>query len=269
MKMQNFCLSGETRLPDAFGTYVGKRTRPEAGFHLIGPCRAEVPHRRDVGGFTLLELLVVVGLIAALSFFLIGGLRSGNTAALQSAQALLANLATAARAKAMATGQSSRVLVQIDAGSGTLPPRFLRYVVLQTKVASGWETIAGAYLPDGVYVVPGNFSIIPAGLFAAGAAIPWEKVDGSALRSTALRANQVTIESINGAGAEQWVSFTISANAGTAQSGDLIVAAGRPRPPGSFAAGESPVELINPETVRGLTLSSYGVPALINARTSF
>jgi hypothetical protein len=29
------------------------------------------------------------------------------------------------------------------------------------------------------------------------------------------------------------------------------------------------VELENPETVRGLTLSSYGLPALINDRMSF
>jgi type II secretory pathway pseudopilin PulG len=233
------------------------------------PTKTKRPPKSWSRAFTLLELLVVVGLIAALSFFLIGGLRSGNTAALQSAQALLANLASAARAKAMATGQSSRILVQIDADGGTLPPRFLRYVALQTRAASGWETIAGAYLPDGVYVVPGNFSVNPAGLFAADTAVPWERADGSALRSTALRSNQITNESINGAGAEQWVSFTISANAGTAQSGDIVLAIGRPRSPGSFAAGESPVELINPETVRGLTLSSYGVPALINARTSF
>ena len=51
--------------------------------------------------------------------------------------------------------------------------------------------------------------------------------------------------------------------------GDIILAAGHVRPPGSYLAGESPVELESPENVRGLTLSSYGVPVLINARASF
>lgn len=220
--------------------------------------------------FTLLELLVVIGLIAGLSFFIAGGLSGGGkTAALQSAQSTLAGLVTAARTKAMASGQSARLLVQIDATSTTRPLRYLRYVAVQTLGPAGWQTMVDAYLPDGVYIVPGNFSAIPAGLFAPGTASPWAKADGSALRSTALRANQITTESINSVGAEQWVGITLSASAGTAQPGDLILASGRVRPPGSYPAGESPVELDNPDHVRGLTLSAYGVPALINARTSF
>ncbi len=208
--------------------------------------------------------------MAALSFFLSAGLAGGGkAAALQSAQAVLADLVTAARMKAMARGQSARVLVQIDAGSRSQPGRFLRYAVVQTQSAGGWETITETFLPDGVYVVPGNFSSLPAGLFAAGSTVPWTRADGTALRSTALRSNQITLETINSPGPELWVGFTISANAGTAQPGDIILASGRRRPPGSFQPGESPVELSNPEEVRGLTLSAYAVPALINARTSF
>lgn len=226
--------------------------------------------RAKARGFTLLELLVVIGLIAALSFVLISGLGGGGrSTALQSAQSTLAGLVTTARTKAMASGQSARVLVQVDATNTTQPLRYLRYVVIQTQSSTGWQTIVDAYLPDGIYIVPGNFNPIPAGLFAPGTAAPWSKADGSALRSTALRANQITTETINSADTEQWVSITLSANAGTAQSGDIILASGRVRPPGSYLAGESPVELDSPDIVRGLTLSSYGVPALINARTSF
>lgn len=220
--------------------------------------------------FTLLELLVVIALMATLSLVLAAGGRGGSkSAALQSAQALLSNMVTAARTQAMASGQSSRVLVQVDATSAVQPLRYLRYVTVQTQAAGGWQTITEAFLPDGVYVVPGNFTSIPAGLFAANTSTPWTKSDGSALRSTALRTNAITTEAINGPDAEQWAGITISASAGTVQSGDLILAAGRLRPPGSYAPGESLVELENPENVRGLTLSAYAVPALINARSSF
>lgn len=222
------------------------------------------------GGFTLLELLVVAGLIAALSYVLIGGLGGGGkSAALQSGQATLANMVTAARITAMASGQSARVLVQVDATSTSRPLRYLHYVAVQSQTAAGWETIADAYLPEGVFVVPGNFATLPAGLFVPNPAMPWTKTDGSALRSTALRSTQIISEKINGPSAELWAGITLSANAGTAQSGDVILAPGQLRPPGSFLPGESPVELTNPENVRGLTLSSYGVPALINTRSSF
>lgn len=220
--------------------------------------------------FTLLELLVVIGLVAVLSFFLAGNpTGGGKTAALQSAQAAMVNMITVARSKAMATGQSARVLIHVDATSSIQPLRYMRYVAVQAQGNGGWQTIVESYLPEGIYIIPGNFSAIPAGLFATSTTSLWTKADGSALRSTALRSNQITAEAISSPVMEQWVSLTISANAATAQSGDIILASGRFRPPGTYQPGESPVELDNPENVRGLTLSAYGVPALINTRASF
>ncbi len=220
--------------------------------------------------FTLLELLVVVGLIAALSFVLIGGLGDGGkAAALSSAQTTLANLVTAARVKAMASGQPARVLVCIDPKSPAQPSRYLRYLALQVQVAGTWQPVTEAYLPEGIYVVPGNFSSIPAGLFATNPSTPWTRPDGSSLRSTSLRNGSISTETINSAVAEQWVSFHLSAAGTTAHAGDIILAAGRRRAPGSFAAGDSPVELLGPEQVRGISLSTYGVPVLVNSRVSF
>lgn len=238
---------------------AGSYTRSLA---LPRPCRA----------FTLLELLVVIGLIAALSLVLLGGLGGGGkSAALQSAQATLANLVSAARIKAQAGGGGARLLIHIDPTSPSEPARFLRYVVIQTQVAGVWEPVPAVeiYLPEGIYVVPGNFTSLPAGLFSTSVTTPWTKSDNSPLRSTALRANQVLSLALNGSVVEQWVSVSFVSAGTTAQSGDIILTTGHRRSPGSYSPGESPVELENPETVRGLTLSTYGLPALINDRMSF
>lgn len=220
--------------------------------------------------FTLLELLVVMGLMAAFSLLLMGRWENGGrAAALKSAQAMLANLVTVARTGALASGRSSRILVHIDPAIPGDSGRYLRYIVVQLNTVDGWQTVTDAFLPDGIYVVPGNFSSMPGGLFAAGGTVPWRKADGSDLRSTALRSDQIFPDTINGVLSEQWVGVVLSSNAGTLQSGDMILATGRRKAPGSYAAGDAPVELQNPADVRGLTLSSYGVPAFINARTSF
>jgi type II secretory pathway pseudopilin PulG len=222
---------------------------------------------RAAPAFTLLELLVVVGLISAFSFILINTLGSTRGQALQSAQGALANLIVAARTKAAASGQSSRILIQFDATTNMAPTRFLRHVVLQVQVSGTWQSVTDAFLPEGTYIIPGNFAF-PPGLLAVTDA-PWTKSDGSALRSTALRSGNISAELVDGGVVEQWVSIPFAAAGTTSASGDIVIAAGRPRAPGSYAAGESPVELTHPEQVRGLTLSTYGVATLISSRTSF
>lgn len=220
--------------------------------------------------FSLIELLVVIGLIGALCLPFVGVVGGGEkSTALRSAQAMLANFIITARVKALASGASTRVLLQVDANHPSQPPRFLHSLALQLQTAGGWQTVAELSLPDGVYVVPGNFTRLPAGLFADAAASAWTKAAGSALRSTALRDNQLTTEAINAGGAEQWVGIVMAPNGHTAQSGDIVLTVGRVRSPAPSPGGESPVELYNSALVCGLTLSAYGVPALINDRTGF
>ena len=263
MSLRNAQRSRPTQIPDHKSGSAG-------AFLALETCPLSLPqHRR---AFTLLELLVVIGLIAALSLVLLGGLGGGGkSAALQSAQATLANLVSAARTDALAGGGAVRLLINVDPVSTADPSRFLRYIAIQEQSGGVWQPVPKVeiFLPEGIYVVPGNFTTIPAGLFSASTATPWTKTDGSLLRSTALRANQVLSLAINGTAAEQWVSVSFAATGTTAQSGDIILAAGHRRAPGSFPTGDSPVELENPETVRGLSLSSYGLPALINDRAGF
>lgn len=228
-----------------------------------------IPHRQHfrARAFTMLELLVVVGLIAVLSFLVVGALQPGRGAALEAAQATMANLLVAARTKAVATNRPVRLLVNFEPGGGQSPSRYLRYVVLQFQSAAGWQSTTDIFLPDGVYVVPGN-GAVPTGLFAA-ADSTWTKPDGSLLRSTALREQNAVSQAVNGPAVERWLAFPLSALGTTASAGDLILAAGRRRAPGQSSPGTSPVELISPEQVRGLAVSQYGVATLIDSRAGF
>lgn len=233
---------------------------------------------RAAKAFTLLELLVVIGLIAAMSFFLVSGLTGGGaTVALQSGQATLANLITTARTKAPATGRKTRVLLNVDPNT---PERFLRHLVLQLARQAGssptdWDTLASVTLPERVYVMPSALTLA-GGLVAN--PVEWRRVTnpGADLVSD-LFTNQSLSVQLEGDAAAQWwtgVNFTpngtlAALGGGPPPKGALVVALGVRRPPGSYQPGESPVQLGNPQAVRGLILSAYGVPALVGDRSSF
>ncbi len=226
-------------------------------------------------GFTLLELLVVIGLIAALSFFLFSGLAGGGkSVALQSAQATVSSLVTAARTKAPATNRKTRLLVNVDPGS---PERYLRFVVLQLARQPGsspadWDTLQSIFLPAGAYVVPAALT----GLVTDAA--QWKRVSDSAADLTSdLFQNQSLSYAVEGdTTAQLWTGVAFTPNGtlaalggGPPPKGSIVLALGQPRPPGSYAAGDPPIQLGTAQTVRGLVLSAYGVPALLNERNAF
>lgn len=232
------------------------------------PVREGIRHGR---GFTLIELLVVVALIAILTGFLLGGLPGGGKAvALQSAQATLANAVAAARTRARASGRPVRLLVNIDAAARSAPSRFLRVLVLQRQDGSAWTTVAELSLPPGVGLVPGNFSSIPSGWFDPADSASWRRIsDGGTLRSTALREGEIVSIAADGDETSRWCGITFAAAGTTLQTGDLVLTLARTRSPDSFQSGESPIQLENPEAVRGLSLGTYGVVTLIDDRNGF
>ena len=184
----------------------------------------------------------MVGLVALLSVWALPALvGTSQSAALQSAQATLANLVAVTRTKALASGGSARLLVNIDPASPLAEGRYLRYLVMQVQNGAGWETAGDAWLPDGVCLVPRD-PTAPPNLLAPGA--PWTRPsDSSSLRSTAQRAAgpgfsdaEVTL-AINSGNVELWAAIKFTAIGTTANSGDLVVASCRALPPGGFAAG--------------------------------
>jgi type II secretory pathway pseudopilin PulG len=213
--------------------------------------------------FSLLELLVVLGLIAALSFVLLGSLAGGGkSVALQSGQTLVANFITAARTRAVATGNQTRLLVHHDSASPLAAERYLRHLALEELRAGSWVTHQSTALPAGVFVLP-HQNRTPAGLLPGGVA--WAKFDGARLHSSCLFRAPVQ-QVVDSSTAENWIEIAFSAQGTTATSGQLVLATGRPLPPGS---GDSPISLESQETVRGLALSGYGLAVLINERSGF
>jgi hypothetical protein len=217
-------------------------------------------------------LLVVLALVAATSLLVAGGMAGGKTTRLRSSQAIMANLVTAARAKAAATGRKTRVLVNADPGE---PQRALRFVVLQVASPAdpaAWATAQSFLLPPGTYVAPGSLT----GLISDPA--QWKRLSNleDELASD-LFANQSLAYVLDGdATAQLWTGVAFTPNGtlaslagGPPPKGSVVIARGAPRPAGTYAAGQMPVQLEDPAQVCGLLLSAYGVPALLDDRSAF
>lgn len=237
--------------------------------------KASTVLRPQSSGFTLLELLVVIGLIAAMSVLLVSGLTgTGKSASLQSAQATLSNLVTAARTKAPATNRKVRLLVNADPGA---PDRYLRFIVLQLARQPGaspsdWDTLQSLSLPAGAYVVPGLMTGLVADV------TQWKRVSDPAedLASDLFKNQSLTCQIEGDTTAQLWTGVAFTPNGtlaalagGPPPKGSIVIALGQARAPGTYAAGVPPVQLTGAQTVRGLVLSAYGVPALLNERNAF
>jgi hypothetical protein len=212
----------------------------------------------------VLELLVVAGLVAVLSFAFLGGLGAEKSVALSSARSTVAGLLAAARARAVAGGTTTRVLVNLGTAGAATPRRFLRYLVMQEQAVGGggWATVAAVYLPAGVGVLPDAAHQAP-GLLAD--ATSWTGANGGALQSSALSA-LAEPAAVSGFPEDSWslISFT-AAGAPAPAGGAIMLATARPMPPGH----DPPVQFLNPHNVRGLILSRYGVPLLVDDSGEF
>ncbi len=178
-----------------------------ANRHEIFRLKAELCTRtRSPAGFTLLELLVVVGLITLLAAGVGFALRDNAGSALTSAQNSLGSLLGQARAQAAVNQTEARLLiyaVRPPSGDAEKYLRLLQVFRAEPQGSTTWVA-AGApvYLPRGIYVVPPSTT----GLLASGVVWPANPSPVSNL-GTAANPGQPTGTPFNGANTVFFLQF--------------------------------------------------------------
>lgn len=207
--------------------------------------------------FTLIELLVVIGIIAALAAGVGLALRDNNpSSALRGAQGLTVSALSSARGQAALNQSVAKLIVQADKSKET----FLRAirVVVSSDGGTTWRQVGGEMvLPSRVYIVPsGSVS----GLTPA----------GSGRKSTFF--NNAAPATVSGISASDgtwissgWISplgVLTTGSGSTIVSGDIVVGSGQ-------ITGAGEVTLDNYESLRGVSVSRYGVATIVNDAASF
>lgn len=219
--------------------------------------------RRGNPGFSLVEVLVVLALLALLTgAALHRGIRP-NATELEAGQALLVHLLDAARTRALAAGTATRLLVHHDP---TVADRCLRRILVQERHAAGWRTVTAASLPAGARLLPGN--AVPFAAAFEGPAATWVRGDGAPLRSTALRGPATVVAREDDGPPEAWIALTLSELGTTFSTGDLVLAAVRWNP-AHAAEGGWPFRYIAPDQVRGVSVGAQGIAFPIHDRLAF
>jgi type II secretory pathway pseudopilin PulG len=134
--------------------------------------RAAVRRSLGGGGFTLIELMVVVGLIVTLVGGIGFALRDTAGSSLTNAQNTLATLVGQARAQAAVNQTEARLLIHATrppAGEREKYLQLLQVFIASPQGSNTWQAVGSpVYLPRGVFFVPPTTT----GLLAAGVAWP-------------------------------------------------------------------------------------------------
>jgi prepilin-type N-terminal cleavage/methylation domain-containing protein len=167
---------------------------------------------RALRGFTLIEILVVAALIVVL----VGGsavaLQRGPSAALRSAEQIVAGLIRQAQGVALATQDATRLSIMPDEGQN-----FRALQVWCLGPEENWRPVGTVvYLPRGVAVVP------PAGAQPAGA---WSAYPGERSVLAALEEDTQLGGDASNASRGLFLQFEPNGDLGEAMPGRIVLAA--------------------------------------------
>ncbi|MEM8868600.1 MAG: prepilin-type N-terminal cleavage/methylation domain-containing protein [Verrucomicrobiota bacterium] len=111
-------------------------------------------HHRSKKGFSLIELLVVIGIILIVASVIIVGGGGGGGASLSSSQRIVGGIVSGARGQAILKGATARLIIHNDPDEVDRYRRFFGIIYDQSDDPSTTEWVAatsGTYLPEGTY----------------------------------------------------------------------------------------------------------------------
>jgi prepilin-type N-terminal cleavage/methylation domain-containing protein len=216
---------------------------------------------RIQAGFTLIELLVVIGLIAVLA----GGIglalgKSNRGTSLQSAQATLSSALSGARAQSALTQSNAAIFVNADPTSDNFLREFR--IAIDTDPSStteNWQVRGDPILlPSGIYLVPpGSPAAFPN--TQVNFQNTWTNLYTTTYKTTVVALKDSANNPISLVSYNLISSFKVQ---GTTSTGQLVLS------PGELQSGGK-IVLDNPDFVRGLVISQYGVATFINEAAAF
>ncbi|MBI5382702.1 MAG: type II secretion system protein [Opitutae bacterium] len=241
------------------------RTAPVAPAH---------PGRRLRAGFSLIELMVVLGIITLLLAAVGVALRGSGSqaAALQTAQSRVASLLGMARSQAAIYQVRARLVVYAIQPPSGESDKYLRYLLLVRETAynsSAWVAVGEpAYLPSPIYVVPPSVPTNHLALDATGRRVVWpgtayapvSSISGTTSMLVRYSENSPTTVNLSRV---YYIEYTPD---GRTTSTKIALATAQPAD--NTTAHQYPM-FDNPSAVRGLLLRSTGTISFVNDANSF